>query len=78
MTVDATQGSPTFGRIVATSDIPAEHWGNEPHHIGVNGDILAMGGLFSYRLGAWGEKKAAASPDIYLFNVSKATAAAPT
>ncbi|GBF97673.1 aminoacyl tRNA synthase complex-interacting multifunctional [Raphidocelis subcapitata] len=77
VTVDATQGSPTFGRIVATTDVPPQFWGNEPHHVGVNGDLLAFGGLFSYQRRAWGEKKAAASPDIYLFNVSKANAASP-
>jgi hypothetical protein len=51
--------------------------------VGVNGDVLAVGGLFSYFTGtdgipsAWDEAKARASPDVYLFNVSKAHAAHP-
>ncbi|KIZ03696.1 hypothetical protein MNEG_4259 [Monoraphidium neglectum] len=55
-------------------------FGNEPHHVGVSGDVLAAGGLFSFKSGeifTGGAKKAAATPDIYLFNISKANAASP-
>ncbi|KAI8468406.1 MAG: hypothetical protein J3K34DRAFT_394534 [Monoraphidium minutum] len=81
VTIDATGpiGSEEFGAILATTDIPSPLFGAEPHHVGVSGDVLAAGGLFAYRPGdTWpGQGKAAATPDAYFFNISKATAASP-
>jgi hypothetical protein len=33
-TIDATEGSPCFGKVVSTADVPTS--GNEPHHAGLN------------------------------------------
>jgi hypothetical protein len=55
--------SPDFGRVVSTADVPSPIFGNEPHHVGVAGDVLAVGGLFSYKTGGvWGPERRRPAP----------------
>jgi len=79
--VNGPPGAAGFGKIVATTSLPNQYYGNEPHHVGVNGDVLSFGGLFSFRTDGWTGKavsKKEATPDVYFFNISKANAASPT
>ncbi|KAL6753752.1 hypothetical protein V8C86DRAFT_2720415 [Haematococcus lacustris] len=74
-TINATD--PFHPKVIAATDINS--WGNEPHHVGVNGNVLAAGGLFSYR--RIPTVKPQPTNDIYFFDTTNGgsqSAAEPT
>eukprot|EP00775_Hariotina_reticulata_P013143 gene13143-13273_t len=65
-TLDVTNGSPCFGKVVSAADVPTS--GNEPHHVGlsINGTVLGVGGFNSWRY---------KQPSVYFFDVASNPAA---